>query len=75
MSEWISVEDRIPKEIKNSNGTGFSKEVLILDCYGEMSIAWYVYPWRDERLLGFSDGVKNSFGVVTHWMPLPEPPK
>ena len=60
MSEWVSVEDRLPEESEVSNCTGFSKDV---------------YPWRNQSLLGFSDGVKNSFGEVTHWMPLPEPPK
>lgn len=70
MNEWISVEDRLPS----------SKEKMVL-VYGKYTndrkylvrpafrirvkgkgVIWHAYQWRD-------------FKEVTHWMPLPNPPK
>lgn len=40
--------------------------VLVFDETGRVLIAWYFeYQWRGERL----------YHKITHWMPLPEPPK
>ena len=65
MSEWISVGDRLPD-----------------DSYGRV-LAWVVeqnslgsagYPWNCDHTNGvFSDNFEVFH--VTHWMPLPEPPK
>lgn len=59
--EWISVKDRLP---------GFNIDVLAYSQYGEIRITcidnsggFDTYP--------FSSDVHE----VTHWMPLPEPPK
>ena len=66
-SEWISVEDRLPEP---------QKSLLVYVCmdgewqiregwYGEMTKLFFVlagYPYRTDA-------------TVTHWMPLPEPPK
>ena len=59
MSEWISVEDRLPNEegaclIVHSNGS---------DCG---------YYFADTKLF---DADTYDFPEVTHWMPLPESPK
>lgn len=66
-SGWISVEDRLPE--------GDSTQVLMTD--GE-----YCYISSRNNMVRFldCDGVfipgKSGAGVrVTHWMPLPEPPK
>jgi hypothetical protein len=58
--EWISVEDRLPEERQN---------VLVHYVDGWMPIAF---------LLGgkwYQSGGETSWVSVTHWMPLPEPPK
>lgn len=66
MSEWISVADRLPKKDVN---------VLVTDgrCWcGVWSLYGYsefVDFWEDEY------GNFQPFDDVTHWMPLPEPPK
>ena len=64
MSEWISVEDRLPED------EGY---VLVTD--------------GDDVYMGFKDDSWGSyfmnvespsmicFGDITHWMPLPEPPR
>lgn len=64
MSDWISVEERLPEA---------GERVLTLDTYGHM---------RDRSLYCFVDGhiVFTPDGLVprkhiTHWQPLPEPPK
>lgn len=61
MTDWISVDDRLPEKFK---------EVLAInEDYGRYSIAyhsgyvWYVLKWEDDSTM-----------VVTHWTPLPPPP-
>lgn len=64
MSEWVSVKDRMPPE---------ETDVLVF-CQKDPMIGYTV--------AGFFYGAWKSFeteddtwGVVTHWMPLPDPPK
>lgn len=59
MSEWISVKDRLPKELR---------EVMFYD--GEEM-------WIGYRLGGLwcEDYFTFKESKITHWMPLPEPPK
>ena len=61
MSEWISVEDKLPQE---------KVRVLLFDNggFGIMSgrlgsAGWYL------------EGDLDKYANVTHWMPLPEPPE
>lgn len=66
MSEWISVKDRLP-----------DKEDLFLISYGESrEITIGLWNFRNNR---FEETEIEWFGYeitgVTHWMPLPEPPK
>ena len=67
MSEWISIEDKLPP---------FDVEVLV-----------YQPSWKGEPVTtstlraidssGYRFQFKNELNrySVTHWMPLPEPPK
>jgi hypothetical protein len=60
---WISVEDELPK---------IGKDVLVLREDGEMQVA---HQYNEEIARWWSvDGfpLKNN---ITHWMPLPQPPK
>ncbi len=64
MAEWISVKDRLPNE---------GQEVL---CYGGGNLMnVYIYLdddcWEDEY--GYWETAESE--GITHWMPLPEPPK
>lgn len=64
-SEWISVEDRLPKEDKN---------VLVITSYGFYKIAkWNSYNNGTTVIWETNDDYGAS--AITHWMPLPEPPK
>lgn len=77
MSEWVSVEDKLPKENgtyivyaqdKNSpDGVGiwYENKVTTAD-YDVDLICW----WWNERSNDY-----DITDIVTHWMPLPEPPR
>lgn len=63
MSEWISVKDRLPEENIN---------VLI---YRRNMMNVYTYfghgEWEDD----YGYWTRTEDDGITHWMPLPEPPK
>ena len=62
VQEWISVKDRLPKNGKEG--------VLIALRWGEVDIGWCEDGrWDSEFVNEYEDG------EVTHWMPLPQPPK
>lgn len=73
MSEWISVNDRLPKEFE---------DVLVcaINEYGETYEKGEKYLALD-RMVRWMDKTPTSFrtdryyGKVTHWMPLPDSPK
>ena len=73
MSDWISVDERLPECSKDANSFGVG--VLVYppfqsDGYSEMTQAFYGCRQTDEPNF-------YIFGRVfypTHWQPLPEPP-
>lgn len=60
MSEWISVMDGMPAPMQH---------VLVHYSYND-----YMGVSHAALRGGFIDD-GGAFGVVTHWMPLPEPPR
>jgi hypothetical protein len=75
--EWIPVSDRLPEDLPQKGGAWSemvrpSVDVLVkVKGIKELYTAWYSYSdkcWTDTREV-------HSFTNVTHWMPLPEPPK
>ncbi len=74
MSEWNSVKDRLPKSLANKvivhckNGyVGFGHYE---DCKGAQT--WY--NLESQEPFSAWDYEEGDY-EVTHWMPLPEPPK
>ena len=62
VQSWISVTERLPESGKES--------VLIALLWGEVDIGWCEDGrWRSEFVNEYEDW------EVTHWMPLPHPPK
>ena len=62
VQEWISVKDRLPESGKDA--------VLIALRWGAVDIGWCEEGrWGSEFVNEYDDG------EVTHWMPLPQPPK
>jgi hypothetical protein len=66
MSEWISVEDELPKMPDSGNWVGVN--VFCEDGY----VRLYDYNIKSGKWM---DGLNNITSRATHWMPLPEPPK
>ena len=70
MDKWISVNDRLPSFVSGSP----SKCVLVTD--GN----WIAMAYYSETLRWtFADATNAEYIInwteITHWMPLPEPPK
>ena len=66
IQKWISVEERLPE---------VGQRVLVW-CESRttkkhVTVSTYMKDYSDKRGTYFSRRVRN----VTHWMPLPEPPK
>lgn len=63
MVDWISVEDRLPE---------YNEDVLVYFSGGGIAP-----PRVDKtcRLYNMGFLLEGVYGKVTHWMPLPDPPK
>jgi hypothetical protein len=61
--DWISVEDRLP-----------DKEIYVLCHYQNEVIKPIDVGFYSLLVKMWNVGYLKS-GIVTHWMPLPEPPK
>lgn len=62
MSKWISVKDKLPE-----NG-----DLLLLSDKEQITMGWYSRPIKEFiQCNTWVDLTK----FVTHWQPLPEPPK
>jgi Protein of unknown function (DUF551). len=57
---WISVKERLPE-----NG----RRVMVIDKHENQTIAWC------EHGRFWPDNLQFSPSMITHWQPLPEPPK
>lgn len=77
---WISVKDKLP-EVKNNRTEFLCRCILDGDnkeeCAYYLVLKWYIYDVEDGMVCvnpHFQDDGYNGMSV-THWMPLPEPPK
>lgn len=65
MPRWISVEERLPEDQKNILTVNGHREIRVMALWHKHGDSW---TWiLNERFRHFND--------ITHWMPLPEPPK
>lgn len=65
VSKWISVKDRLPKK---------RVKVLCFLSWGRDDIDIRI-GFQQDGAFGDYSGGEWIRGLVTHWMPLPEPPK
>ena len=65
MNDWISVKDNLPEE---------EERVLGFDGNCQMGCFVCVYTFRDGDFID-DEGFSYACSEVTHWMPLPAPPK
>ena len=63
MPHWISVEERLPEDYE---------DVVIIMRNGASS--WYRVAYREYGGWSFGGG-RRVPDEVTHWMPIPQPPK
>ncbi len=69
--EWISVEDRLPElgyYLILTDG-----DIQTANFSNNFGTRWYGYFGMSENDMGMSCTIE--FKEVTHWMPLPSPPK
>ena len=75
MSEWISVDERLPNETKDFlvvlNG-----EDIDIRLFNSRNEPYQTYQFMLDKFLFIDNyGDCHTTDRVTHWMPLPEPPK
>jgi hypothetical protein len=70
MSEWISVEERLPELIPCNAGTAYSEAVIVWTSGKKAMIA----VWSEKGIICAADYWDAWEEDITHWMPLPEPP-
>lgn len=68
---WINVKERLP-EI--ADGRFISDDVLWISRHGEMHVSC-LEQLRHEIRVDWGEAGLLKLDQVTHWMPLPEPPK
>ena len=61
VQQWIPVSERLPEK---DTYTLVTTDGVVISAY-----------WHNDRFYGFSAKGIATVGGVTHWMPLPEPPK
>jgi aminoglycoside phosphotransferase family enzyme len=66
--EWISVKDRLPEHMDKVLVVYEDSDNILMASYtdGILGKGFSVY---------YADGRKPTHTPITHWMPLPEPPK
>ena len=74
--KWISVEDRLPDELPKNLKSGWSESVrpseyVLCMTRDDVFKAFYSYSYSDWTRHDES----KSYSSVTHWIPLPQPPK
>ena len=79
MSEWISVEDQLPLQADYAMpGCYECIRVLVTDgdhVTTQLFVRGKVEGINDSAWSGWEDYAYLNPHEITHWMPLPEPPK
>lgn len=81
MNEWISVKDRLPE--KDGNYLCYLECGAVCEAAFDSTIAseGEEFPFGEwvgvynSDTLGFTDSYWEEYDAITHWMPLPDPPK
>lgn len=68
VQEWISVEDRLPEPKHEFDARNWYLVALSNGVVKELA-----YEFHNHSVFGY--GWRETAYPVTHWMPLPEPPK
>lgn len=68
--DWISVKDKLPEKVEGTHYLVMVKHITL----SEMEVAEWWFD-GDERWIWMWEHNGTVHLEVTHWMPLPEPPK
>ena len=72
-SPWISVEEDLPCNNPKNIHFGFTNKVFAIDYNKNIFIA-YMTKYYNKWVWCRDDNFNLSY-IITHWMPIPEPPK
>ena len=72
-NQWISVDEDLPCNYPNNVHSGFTDRVLATD--GRINIFIAYMKKTNNEWRWYSDDNFDVQHIVTHWMPLPQPPK
>ena len=73
VQEWISVKDRLPEILPDKIAEGYVQIQVLVLCDKGRQCAWFQV---DTKKFYDQDGwLGTEVDGVTHWMPLPQPPK
>ena len=74
--KWISVNDRLPTEEAEEfeREWGETPDFLVMIEGAYLPTKLY-YDWENDEWFKINTALKREKYKVTHWMPLPEPPK
>ena len=70
---WISVKDRKPKIKHSEDNFKYSDTVIVTNGKYRTSARWLYSIWGGWY--GWYDDSDEELKGITHWMPMPEPPK
>jgi len=71
-NRWIPVEERLPATFKNELGEPVEFNVMLPSATEATTLCFDGFQWFEMNWTGMKAG---SYYSVTHWRPLPEPPK
>ena len=77
VQEWISVDDRLPIEEAKAHEQewpGEYCEFLVMIEKGSLPTTLY-YDLEENEWFKINTALEREIYEVTHWMPLPKPPK
>ena len=72
-NQWISVDEDLPCNNPNNIHFGFTNKVFAIDYNKNIFIA-YMTKYNNKWIWCRDDNFNLSY-IITHWMPIPEPPK
>lgn len=70
--QWVSVKERLPK---GENGSDFCENVIAFTSEGQVTTGWLNGDVWFLLVGDLDHHTKHGRRYVTHWMPLPMPPK
>ena len=73
-NQWIGVEENLPCNNPNNIHFGFTNKVFVIDSNKNIFIA-YMKKNKNNKWVWCSDDNFDLSHIITHWMPIPEPPK